>query len=662
MHDSTNPPKDPSSDPTVWIDVERLLDGIAELARNETAEEVFYSQLLSAAVGAVEGAGGILWLRTIDGAIEPKYQTGVEQAGFTASPPIEQSHLGLVQSVIAAKQPDWLMPSSGVAGQARWNPTACTLAFQPIHQDGQLFALLEVALQGAAADWEQGVLQVLSAMALMAEDFARHRELRHLRSVAARNDGVADFAQAVHQRLDSRRTAFAIANHAPLITACDRVMVFTAQGKRLRLTAVTGVASIDRRTPLNRAAKSLAEAVAALREPLVYLGDHDDLPPALDRRVTALVDLSHARTLAVQPLMNEQTEELTGVLLAENIRGESLEALGPQMQALAPTAAAALSNALEYESLPLLGFSRSKRRLQRKIGVRSLSWTAAILAAITVLALFLILVPIDFTVEATGELQPVEVVDLFAPRDATVLNSPMEHNADVVVDQVVLTLHSDDLDLAIEEAVGALNSTRQKLTDISKERLKPRRETEPSRISELAAEENRLRQEAVDQTDRLKDLQQQQDQLQLRSPIAGRVLSWDTEKLLRARPVRRGQSLLSVADVEGDWKLTLRVPDNRIGPILAARETAGDKLRVTFIVQSDATLQLEGTVAEISRVTETDEAGEPYVPVTVKLTNTTGLKPRPGAQALGKIHCGRQACGYVWFYDFFNAVRTYILF
>ena len=51
-------------------------------------------------------------------------------------------------------------------------------------------------------------------------------------------------------------------------------------------------------------------------------------------------------------------------------------------------------------------------------------------------------------------------------------------------------------------------------------------------------------------------LDQKKEKLQIRSPIDGRVVTWNVEDRLLDRPVNRGENLLEVADPTrtGSWK------------------------------------------------------------------------------------------------------------
>ena len=59
--------------------------------------------------------------------------------------------------------------------------------------------------------------------------------------------------------------------------------------------------------------------------------------------------------------------------------------------------------------------------------------------------------------------------------------------------------------------------------------------------------------------------------LELCSPLDGQIVTWDVKKLLEGRPVQKGQTLLRVANPEGEWELGLRMPEDRMGFIARAK-------------------------------------------------------------------------------------------
>ena len=66
-------------------------------------------------------------------------------------------------------------------------------------------------------------------------------------------------------------------------------------------------------------------------------------------------------------------------------------------------------------------------------------------------------------------------------------------------------------------------------------------------------------------------VEEQIESMNIRSPQDGIVTTWEARKNLMGRPVEVGFELLEVAATDGDWILKVEVPDDDMGPILAAR-------------------------------------------------------------------------------------------
>jgi hypothetical protein len=162
--------------------------------------------------------------------------------------------------------------------------------------------------------------------------------------------------------------------------------------------------------------------------------------------------------------------------------------------------------------------------------------------------------------------------------------------------------------------------------------------------------------------------------LTVRSPLAGTVTTLDVRDRLIARPVQRGDALLSVAELNGEWELEVRMPEDRMGHILQARAELYKKRRdqpgsglppdltVKFILATDPGLTFEGVVKEIHQRAEVrgDEGNTVLVKVAIDKNELPQL--RPGATVIAKVHCGRRSIGYAWFHDVIEFVQSRILF
>ena len=88
--------------------------------------------------------------------------------------------------------------------------------------------------------------------------------------------------------------------------------------------------------------------------------------------------------------------------------------------------------------------------------------------------------------------------------------------------------------------------------------------------------------------------------LELCSPLDGQIVTWDVKKLLEGRPVQKGQTLLRVANPEGEWELGYsRMPEDRMGFIARAKsqdEQRHEPLSVSYILATEPGTTRTGTV------------------------------------------------------------------
>jgi hypothetical protein len=177
----------------------------------------------------------------------------------------------------------------------------------------------------------------------------------------------------------------------------------------------------------------------------------------------------------------------------------------------------------------------------------------------------------------------------------------------------------------------------------------------------LTAQQEEVREQIAGLESQYAILEQQQAELEIRSPTDGEVLTWNPQQLLDARPVARGQILMTVGDLRGPWHLELRIPDRRVAHVLAARRSQGEDLKVSFIVANDPGRWLTGTLDRVGLRTEISETDGVFVLSTVTVQREQIPQLMPGAGVTAKIHCGRRAVGYVWFHDLIDTVRTWLL-
>ena len=290
--------------------------------------------------------------------------------------------------------------------------------------------------------------------------------------------------------------------------------------------------------------------------------------------------------------------------------------------------------------------------------------TAVVASAGVLAAVLLLLMPADFRVEARGELQPERRRDVFAPADGVVQQVYVDHAQTVAAGDLLLEMRQTELDFEFARVLGELQTAGKQLEGIQATRLSGQRagETEERNEDQLTADEEELKKRVAGLEEQRAVLVTQQDELRVKSPLSGQVVSWEVHQTLQARPVQRGQALLTVVDPHGPWILELHVPDRDIGHVLAARQSIRPDLDVSFLLATDPASTYRGKIQSVALGSDTDENRQATVRVTVRVESDDLPQRRPGATVSAAIDCGRRPLVFVWFHDLWEMIQTHVLF
>ena len=658
------------SDPTHsrWHELEDLLDELALASKSALRADAFHRQLLARIVPAVGACGGAIWSGRGTDELRLESQINLAPGQMAPGHEVLGRHQTLVEDVLRAGEPravppDSAAPSSegGGASSASW------LIFHPFQTADSPGVIELLGRRDMTTADAREYVRILAAVVELVEDFHRHGELRQLRERAAAWRQYDAFAQRVHQSLDVDQTAFLIANDACRVVGCDRLSILVRHGAKFRATATSGVDTLERRAKIVRRLEQLAARCAAGSEPIWYHDGSAAIADEIEEPLGAYLDESHARQLAIVPLSEPRGEadrrqpRVIGVLVAEQFQSSaSPEVLRDRVTAVSGHAAVALANALVHSRMPLARVGRMLAGARGFAEARQLPKTVFVLGLIAATAAVLALVPADFDVEAQGEFQPKVRRDVFASDDGVVRDLLVDHGSAVRSGEPLVILRNPELELASRRLAGEMQTAAKKLAAVEAERLEnaPARDNARRDAHELAAEEEELKELLKGLREQRAILQQQQDDLTIRSPIDGQALSWNIKQSLEARPVERGQTLLKIGDLAGPWVLELHVRDDRTGAVLAARDHLRPDLEVSFVLASEPGKTYRGRIAEVALATKLNEKAEPTVLVTVDFDKRDVQGLRPGGTANAKIHCGRRSLGYVWLSDLFHYVQS----
>lgn len=684
---SNVPASSPQADATAWHEIEDLVDELAQLARTSIPPGRFYHQLLDRAVAALAALGGAVWLEK-DGRLELQSEIQLGDLFATVDPDRQKQHHQLLQKLRLAEEPQAVPAESSLdddsgssSSSTAANPTAALLLLCPLTDGDQRYGVLEIfqrpTVSRAAC---HGSLRFLSTLAELATEFHRNLQLTELRDRSTYWSRYQKFAESVHQQLDLEQVAACTASDGRQLIGSDRLSVVVRhRSSKYRVRAVSGVASVDRRSASIRQLEKLVGAVAAISEPLWFDGTRDRLPPQIARPLENYLDRSHIRMLGIVPLHPPEPAKTAErpvdhapparpqfLLVIERFDTEvPLATLQQRTELVARQSEPALRNAWTYQKLPLLWLNLLAGRFVDLFRLRQLPKTILIPGLLAAVLLALVLVPGDFQIEGTGALQPEIRQHVFAATDGEVSRIAIDHSREVQAGDLLIELRNDELEYEYSRVLGDLQTSSRRLSTIQASRLNSSPNT-PEAIEEynrLTAEEEELKEQIRSLTSQQEILTRRRSALSLRSPLDGRVLTWDVEQLLESRPVQRGQRLLTVADLDGPWIIEMYVPDDHIRHVIDAWQAAGEEeLPVSFLVATDPGTTCTGTVESIALTTEETEDHQPAVLVTVRVDPEKVPGLRPGATVIPQVQCGQRPIGYVWFHDLWDAIRTRLLF
>ena len=654
------------TDPAAIRELDALVEELVRLSKSELAADGFHREVLSRVVAGLAAAGGAIWIPSGDGPLEIDYQVNLGEGKSQAADSFRH-HRQWAEQTAREQKARLVPPHAGKVGdEEAWNPTPLVLALCPFSLDTQLIGAVELLFSpGASPKTQQGYLQFLEVVGELMADFHERRLFRHFREQSSRLGLFEQYSERVHSNLDLDATACQIVNEGRRFIGCDRVSLLVCRGRRCRLAAVSSADTFSRRANLVRCLERLAQAVAPTGEELWYSGRTDELAPSVERAIQEYLDESHARALAILPLRvpDRRTEKgpgrTVGVIAIEQFHGSLDEGARQAIRAAQGHAAAALGNALEVRQIPFSGMLRAVGRVQGLLPKSLLIVGLAMLAL-----LVLVVVPADFQIEARGKLQPVRLRDVFASNDGVVGEIRTRHGQPVREDEVLVVLRKPELDLEFKRIWGELQTARKRLASVEADRLQDTQDGEEQRRrhSQLTAQDEELREQITNLTEQYAIVRRQQSELEVRSPARGTVLTWNLEQLLEARPVVRGQTLMTVADLDGPWQLELRVPDEQVAHVLAARNAANADLEVAFVLVTEPAAKLHGKLTRIALRTEVSETEQPFVLAIVDIDRDALPQLVPGASVSARVACGRRSLGYVWLHTLIDAVRTWLLF
>lgn len=657
---STSSSDAPTGASEILHEIDTLISELARLARSEIPPQQFYAQVLQRTQFVLHGQGAGIWTVGAADEIELAYRHDLSQLTSRRAGRIYEREKSRLEPLVISSQPA-LLTANGEEGLSHWVVAA------PVQVEQQTWGILAIYFaEEMPAAVQEGFIRFVAEVARIAGQYQQRQQIAGWRQGRDQWRGYADYSLAVHRGWSLKQVAFEVANEGRRYVGCDRVSVALLTGRRCKLLAVSGIDAVHKHANLVRKLEKLTKAVIKSRQPLLVGDQEVELPPQIEKLLQDYLDEGATRSLAIVPLFHPQDSDQEekrspgapfGATICEQFRSSDLELPVEVLQSLNQHASLALSRAKKLRSVPLLGFLAQHARAFSWLRLQMWPLWAIAAGVLGLIVALLALVQTDFDVAVRGELLPAVQRHVFAAQDGTIDQVHVEHDQHVKEGELLVELSSNALDLEFQRVTGEMEVARTERAALRTEQLQATGfdARTADQLRSLSARELALGERLENLNAQLKILEKQRAELKLISPIGGRVLTWDVESELLARPIRRGDTLLTVADTDGPWIVRLHVPDESVGHLRKSQAEQQGALKVSFVAVADPSVTIEGTVKSIGTVSQmdptTDTSGV-FVDVAFEKSQVAGL--RSNAAVVGRVHCGRRSVGYVWLHELFE--------
>ena len=658
--------------------IRELVQEVRQLGQKDCDADEFYEGFLTRIVTALASVGGAVWIHDATKKV-PQLQCHVnlKQTSLHENASAQQVHGKLSQRMFDVGEATLVPPATGSgADGVGGNPTDHLLVLGPIKVDGNVVGLVEIFQRpGAGPATQRGYLRFLLQMCEIAGEFLSNRQLRSFQEQQKSWNQLERFVQLIHQRLDVNDTVYAISNEGRRLIDCDRVSVATMQGSRCVVKSVSGLDAIERRSEQVKTLGRLATSVVQSKKPLWFEGDSAGLPPKLEKRVHDHVEKSHARMVAVIPLLKVQPAPIdddpfaqakpsggdppVGALIIEQLNHSSLSpATKDRVEVVAMHAQTALANSIDHQSIFLMPLWKSIGKLTQQFQGSKLVRTTTIAGLIALVIGFLCLYPYPFSLGSRGSLVPERQHEIYAQLDGVLTDIKVSNSGDSIVekDEILATMASSNLELRIGDIEGRIAQAKSELQIAKSGKNNAEREEQTAFAFQVARASQEIENLEKELAVQLKD----RDLLEVRAPIAGQVVNWQVRQNLLRRPVRFGQHLMTIVPPDTQWLIELEMPERRLAHLSRAMDESEDLLKVTFALVSWPGREFEGELISVDQKLDvySDEGNAALVRVSFPNDEIPQELLRSGTRVTGKVYCGTRSIGYAMFYELIETVKS----
>ena len=676
-------------------EVRQAVRGLAEFSRTADNYGQFCERVLDDVVRITGAHGALLW--EMKQSNSPPALSGFsgqapdDQARAILSPKNE-NHTSMLMEVIGKKQPVGLTSDAftgPVDPEAPVTSLPFLMLFAPVvNRKQECYGTLELVQRGnIGKSAQEGYLRFLSQIAQLFQRWHEHRDLNQLSASADKWSHKVDFINEVHQSIDTKETAYAIANEARRLLKADRVSVGKWNGRRCKVIAISSQDRFDNRANVVRKLSKVATSSVAADTKFWITGDTDGIAPEVARKINDYLDESNCRTFAVIPLVKrpddapnlEQKKRRRekpvklGALIVEYFDADVTEdQIADDCGLIVNQSQLALNNAKRHNEIFMAPVWKKLGWLQTFLFRDHFAKTMTGLTALAALVLLMIFLPVELKMNVDGVMHPQIRQNIYAQTQGTVDEIFIEEDSVVEEGAPLMKLRNVDLEVQINQTDNQLLTLKSQMDGLRYQlSAGPRNNNEPDRGMDTDAQLETLKEQMASQKRMKLLLGKKKEMLEVNAPLGGSVITRDPQRL-RDYPVSPSQRLLTISKLDGPWELEIKIPQHKIGYIDDAIRRAEAKtkddgkphlLEVTYIVTANPNVTLKGELVRISDRTFPDDQGVPHYRGVVRALDIENLeKLRPGAGLTASVFCGKRSLGFRCFYQVWDWIRTNAIF
>ncbi|TFG93428.1 MAG: HlyD family efflux transporter periplasmic adaptor subunit [Syntrophobacterales bacterium] len=500
----------------------------------------------------------------------------------------------------------------------------------PITVDETLYGAIAVEVTAAAEDSLQIVMEQLQWGVVWLENMYRRRQGNEDRNTLKRMKAAGEILAGLlgEEHFDGAARTFVTEVATRL--GCDRVSLGLVKRNHAHVKAISHTANVEKRMNLVRSIGAAMDEALMQRADIVY----PVLPGAgaIVVRDHELMAQRHGTvSIITLPLYGRDKYYAALTLERQDDKPFTSEDLS-YVKSVAALAGIALENKYHNDRPIVFGvFDSLKRQAVRLFGAGYMGRKATALIVVALVAFFGVAKQ-EYRLSADAVLEGAICRSVVAPLDGYIKESSARAGDVVKKNAVLCTM--DDRELQLER------------TNLLSKKGQYQRQLQKALAENSRAEVNIIGAQ-IDQTTAQLDLVEKKiDQIIIRAPFDGIVLSGDLSQR-QGSAVGHGDELFQVAPLDS-YRLILKVDERRIADV-----TKGQK--GFLVLPSLSNDQYEFTVTKITPIT-TAEQGRNYFRVEASVEKVSS-RLRPGMEGIAKITVDRRLLIAIWTRDFSEWLR-----